>query len=211
MNTQVRDLLQSLPVLVTAVLEKKVDIDWYVVAKNTNTLRRQCYKHFTETIAPKVAGNGFTVKDETFMLEEMHRAIEANKPLDMRLLDERIKPIIGKRYLKVALLRKFNNLKRTKEIINHLKEMEAYARPPIDRPPRPIPVGLDQAADHIISDLHSVDAPDAHISMLSEYHSAPADANAYTSSEGQQIINIDDIKTSAFLSAVYTDAFAEQD
>lgn len=54
----------------------------------------------------------------------MHRAIEDSKPLDMRLLDDKIKPIIGKKYLKVALLRKFNNLKRTKEILNHLKEVE---------------------------------------------------------------------------------------
>lgn len=59
-----------------------------------------------------------------FILEEMHRAIEDNRPLDMRLLDDKIKPVIGKKYLKVALLRKFNNLKRTKEILNHIKEVE---------------------------------------------------------------------------------------
>lgn len=75
-----------------------------------------------------------------FILEEMHRAIEDNRPLDMRLLDDRIKPVIGKKYLKVALLRKFNNLKRTKEILNHVREVEERL------PRRPVAPATPKAA-----------------------------------------------------------------
>ena len=50
----------------------------------------------------------------------MHNAIDRGQRLDIEILEKYIKPKFGDKYLKVALLRKYNNLKRTKEIMQHL-------------------------------------------------------------------------------------------
>ena len=58
----------------------------------------------------------------------MHNAIDRGSKLDIEILEKYIKPRFGSKYLKVTLLRKYNNLKRTKEITQHLEQHEALLK-----------------------------------------------------------------------------------
>ena len=58
----------------------------------------------------------------------MHNAIDRGQRLDIEVLEKYIKHKFGNKYLKVALLRKYNNLKRTKEITQHLDQHEAQLK-----------------------------------------------------------------------------------
>ena len=55
--------------VVNNVLHKKFEVDWDQISKRTGIQKRKCYKHFNETIAPKLASKGFDSSDEQFILE----------------------------------------------------------------------------------------------------------------------------------------------
>ncbi|CAL6004337.1 Conserved_hypothetical protein [Hexamita inflata] len=124
LHIPMEELIKNPATVVNSVLEKKYEVNWDDIARITNTPKRKCYKHFNETIAPKVTSCGFSNSDEKYIIDQMHLAIDRGQKLDNDLLEKSIKARLGDKYLKVTLLRKYNNLKRTKEIINHMEEKE---------------------------------------------------------------------------------------
>lgn len=115
-NLPFSDMSNNLLAVVEGVMDKSFPIDWESIGRLVNLSKRKVYKHFTETIAPKVKNCPVSKEDERIIISYLKRAIERNMPVDAGYLEREVKPLLSNSYYKVELLRKYNNLKRIKEI-----------------------------------------------------------------------------------------------